>query len=448
MTKVFPLLFSISLISYLILISNLTIIISNAESSQVSRIELEESPYWLAFNDNNGYIYTTNREDSSIYIIDTLEQRVVETIELIEQPSYIIFNPSNNKMYVTAETSIFVINSANQVEKQIPIEHSSNMAFNPTQNSIYVTQPMLNLVQIIDSSDTLTNTTISINNPYAIGFNPSNNYMYVTELGNNFVSVIDTNNQVIKRILVGKGPTSIEFNPINNNMYVSHRYSDTVSIIDSKTDKLVTSIVPEPGANGLDIEFNPRDNNMYVSTNTGIYIIDSNSNDVIGKYRDGADALSMAFNPLDGKMYYTQPNQFPPHIGSLSASIRLPTAVCPIEYLQHWEIISFTIKSKEVAQIMEIPFNDEKGSTYTLDIIFQRPNDYIPTEFISLERTVLNHLRDEVKLPSSMQNIIEIVDVEYSTICSENFYAKNIIENKFDEEIQNRNNTNITSIKK
>jgi YVTN family beta-propeller protein len=339
-----------------------------------------------------------------------------------------------------------VINSANQVEKQIPIEHSSNMAFNPLQNSTYVTQPPLDRVQIIDSSDNLTDT-ISINNPYAIDFNPSNNYMYVTELENNFVSVIDTNNQVKDRILVGKGPTSIEFNPINNNMYVSHRSSDTVSIIDSKTNELVTSIIPEPGATGSDIEFNPRDNNMYVSTNTGIYIIDSNSNDVIGKYRDGADALSMAFNPLDGKMYYTQPYQFPPHIGSLSASIHLPTAVCPIEYLQHWEIISFTIKSKEVAQILEIPFNQEKGSTNTLDIIFQRPNDYIPTEFISLEQTVLNHLRNEVKLPSSLQNIIEIVDVEYTTICAEDFYSNNIIENKFDES-QNRNNTNVTTIKK
>jgi YVTN family beta-propeller protein len=417
----------------------LTIIISNAERSQVSRIPLEEKPYRLAFNNNNGYIYTTNYEDNSIYVIDTLERRVVATIELTERPSYIIFNPSNNKMYVTAETSIFVIDSANQIEKQIPIQNAYSMAFNPVQNSIYVTQPSLNLVQIIDSSDTPT-TTISIDNPYAIDFNPSNNYMYVTENANNFVSVIDTNNQVIDRILVGKEPNSIEFNPINNNMYVSHYRSDTVSIIDSKTNEVVTSIVHESFNIGLDVEFNPRDGSMYVSTSNGIHIIDSNSNDIIGKYPDTGYALSMAFNPLDGKMYFTQPYIPPYDIGSLSP-LHLPTAVCPIEYLQHWEIISFTIKSKEVAEILEKPFDEEKGSTHTLDIIFQRDL----SETRSLEQTVLNHLRTaELRLPSELQNIIEIVDVEYSTICAEDFDSKNNRENIFDE-MQSRNITNITS---
>lgn len=208
---------------------------------------------------------------------------------------------------------------------------------------------------------------------------------------------------------------------------------------------MVTSIIPEPGANGLNIEFNPRDSNMYFSTNTGIYIIDSHSNDAIGKYRDGADALSMAFNPLDGKMYFTQPNQFPFHIGSLS-TIHLPQSVCPIEYLQHWEIISFTINSKVFADILEIPFNDEKGSTNTLDILFQRSHDDIPSELISLEQTVLNHLKGETKYRSSLQNVIEIVDVEYSTSCSEDFNSKNNKENIFDE-IQNRS-TNVTSNKK
>jgi YVTN family beta-propeller protein len=446
MTKILPLFLSILLISYLILISNLTIIISNAQSSQVSKIELEETPYWLAFNNSNGYIYTTNQEDRSIYVIDTLEQRVVETIALTEQPSHIIFNPSNNKMYVTAETSIFVIDSANQIEKQIPIQNPFSMAFNPVQNSIYVTQTSLNLVQIIDSSDTPTNT-ISIDNPYAIEFNPSNNYIYVTEYANNFVSVIDTNNnQVIDRILVGKGPNSIEFNPINNNMYVSHSRSDTVSIIDSKTNEVVTSIVPDSGTIGLDVEFNPREGNIYVSTNNGIYIIDSNSNDIIGKYPDIGNALSMAFNPLDGKIYFTQPYELPSHIGSLSP-LHLPTAVCPIEYLQHWEIISFTIKSKEVAEILGVPFNEEKGSTHTLDIIFQRSHDEIPSELIPLEQKVLDHFSDKIELPSELQNIIEIVDLEYSTICAEDFNLRNTIENKFDE-IQSINNTNITSIKK
>ena len=55
-----------------------------------------------------------------------------------------------------------------------------------------------------------------------------------------------------------------------------------------------------------------------------------------------ANAFALVFNPLDGKMYHSHPQEN--YVGSTSI-LESPKAVCPIEYTQHWNSITFKILS-------------------------------------------------------------------------------------------------------
>ena len=63
-----------------------------------------ESPFAIAFNDNNQNMYVTNLGSGTVSVIDQ-NNDVVDTVTLGDFPRGIAYNPSNEHLYVVNEVS-------------------------------------------------------------------------------------------------------------------------------------------------------------------------------------------------------------------------------------------------------------------------------------------------------------------------------------------------------
>jgi YVTN family beta-propeller protein len=111
------------------------------------------APFGIAFNPNNGNMYTTNFNSDSVSVINPSTNTVISTIPVGSAPFGIAFNPNNGNMYVT--------NAGNNTVSVI----------NPSTNTFVATIP-------VGSA------------PFGIAFNPNNGNMYVTNAGGKTISVI------------------------------------------------------------------------------------------------------------------------------------------------------------------------------------------------------------------------------------------------------------------
>jgi YVTN family beta-propeller protein len=238
------------------------------------------------------------------------------------------------------------------------------VAFNPTNRRIYVTNYNTGTVSTIGiDGDIITIPTPVGRNPSGIAYNEANGKMYVTVSGENKVRVISDHNVEPEPIIVGEEPTGIAYNN-NGNMYVTNRLSGTVSIIDRENNVLQTLDV---GREPRGIASNPTDNRVYVA-NTG-----SNTISVIGP------------EPLTQQ---AQNNR----------------AICPENFVQHWDKIHFMLNSTKFAQSLNLPPNRE------FDIRVQDDASNIT----DIKQKVLDFLG----VPNATTDTISIIDVDYSTICA------------------------------
>jgi hypothetical protein len=96
---------------------------------------------------------------------------------------------------------------------------------------------------------------------------------------------------------------------------------------------------------------------------------------------------------------------FPAGIQIAYAQTATGNPVCSATNLQHWDKIVFKIVSPQVAGRAGLPANTELDIKVIDD----------PTKVADVKQTVLNF----IKVPQAQKNSIEVVDMEYSTICAQ-----------------------------
>jgi YVTN family beta-propeller protein len=438
-TKTVMSLFTLStfIFSILFLISLFNIeIIYAIDENRIERIHVENNPNKLVFNMIDERIYVTQESNTpgNVIILDQEQNPPYNTIN-IESSSYgIEVYPNNGNLYITREDPrnstyfVYLVSpSAGGIIERISLDNSPlNIAFNPSNGNMYVTHPAANsLVSVINASTNQVETTIPLggqSGAYSIAFNPSNGNMYVTNKGSNTVSVIDSNNnQVNKTISVGSNPIDIAFNPSNNNMYVTNQESNTITVIDS-TNNEVTYTIPV-GNHPSEIIFNPVDKNIYIidQNANSVYVIDSLTNTVskiIPLNLEVTEVKDVIYDPIENKMYISI---YPNTIVAAQFTPSLLDAVCPLENVQHWNSITFKVTSPELAEIL----TEQDIGDYAQVIVNSTLQYTTKTSpgFISLphEKIIGEIFPDSKVYRNIFEKFIKIIDIDYSTICVEEF---------------------------
>ena len=427
------------------------------DENRIERIHVENNPNKLLFNMIDERIYITQESNTpgNILILNEEGKPPYETL-YIESSSYgIEVYPNNGNLFITSEHPhngtyfVYVVKPSGDIIERINLDQSPlNIAFNPSNGYMYVTHPIVNsMVSVINASTNQLETTIPLVNQtsaHSIAFNPSNGNIYVTNTGSNTVSVIDSkNNQVNRTISVGSHPIDIAFNPSNDYLYVTNQESNTLSVIDSTTNE-VTYTIPV-GNRPTEIIFNPVDKNMYIfdQNANSVYVIDSLTNTVskiIPLNLNANEVKDVIYNPIKNKMYIST------HPNTLVAAQFTPSlldAVCPVENVQHWNSITFKVTSPILAEILS---EQDKGdyTPVTVNSTLQYTTKTNPG-FISLphEKIIEKIFPDSKVYRNIFEKFIKIIDIDYSTICAEEF-TKTVSDANSNN--SNNNNFNIENI--
>ena len=118
----------------------------------------------LTFNPSNNYLYVA--DIGIVYVVDSSTNEVIKKIPIEGMPEYLIYNPSNDYIYVTSKIDPFntgivvVIDSyTNEVIKNIPVGKflvdllggSATLTYNPSNNYVYVA--LNNSISLINSNN-------------------------------------------------------------------------------------------------------------------------------------------------------------------------------------------------------------------------------------------------------------------------------------------------------
>jgi len=388
----------------------------------VDTIPVGRSPQGIAFNPYINKMYVANHGDpncdpiiaqartSSIYVIDVNND--VQTVNGVSEDCLtdVAFNDLNKRMYVTTggDDSVIVIDGLSVVGTIGVDDNPQGIAFNPTDNRIYSANHDDNDVSVI--SDFNVEGEIEFDNtlPIGLAFNPTNNRIYVTNSGTGSVSTIDTNGGSVTIPGVGDFPYGIAFNPANNRMYITNQRADSVTMMDGFN---IVGQAIRVGDAPTGIAYNPTNNRMYV-TNQGddtVAVIDESSNTVRDVIRVGDAPTGIAYNPTNNRMYVTNSGDNTvsvidanPQASRLLA--RNNTAICPEDFVQHWDKIKFMINSSELAQRVNLTANTELDIKVLDD----------PRKVVDVKQEVLDYLG----MPNATKDAITIVDVDYAIICA------------------------------
>jgi YVTN family beta-propeller protein len=415
--------------------------------SLIATIPLSDTSYSVAFDSTTNKIYVTNPGKNITSVIDAVTNSVVDTIST-PYPWDIAANPVNHKIYVTTNNTLTEIDpSTNTISANISLSQVQevllgilSIAINSDNGMIYAWGIVLNgteyeeTIFVVDpTSHELVDAIavnpspgeIAVNPTYGMAYNPVNRMLYATYIdrnlpGNDSVLVIDTSSNAITTIIpVERNPVGVAVNPTSGVVYVASADA-AVTLIRSTTNTVIERIIAPavPGSSPRElvhpfgITFNQDNDKVYVtglaySSGDGyVFAIDSTINSFSEDSLIVVDSgpTDITYNSINKRLYVTS-------MGTNNVSVILPTStlqsslpICPAAYVQHWDKIIFSITDPDVAERLNLTANTE------LDIKVQDD----PQVVADIKQKVLGFLA----LPGSLNQTINVLDVEYSTICA------------------------------
>jgi YVTN family beta-propeller protein len=200
--------------------------------------------------------------------------------ELAKYSSYLpVIEKVINSMNINAKELTYKLNKSG-----IPLNGSPvDLAVNPVTNKLYVAIPESRQIQVIDgpTDRIIHNITIGAY-PNAIAINPVLNRIFVASPETDIIYVIDGNtNEIVNKIQAGTmvGDINVdtnEFNSYSSLIFVANQGNNSVSIIDDVKGKVVANV--KTGIAPFAIGVDPIKNRAYVTRQSGIDIIDYNTN--------------------------------------------------------------------------------------------------------------------------------------------------------------------------
>jgi len=260
-------------------------------SQAVMHIPVGNSPYQMAYDPQNNYIYVANSWSNNVSIINGLTNTVVGNITLgSRMPMGITYDSQNGYLYVTDAESgvenITVINGAtNEIIKNISIGSSFSSVFalyDPDNGYIYITGND-GVCVLNPSTNTIFNISAGLIQSWGIAYDPDNKYLYVTDDGSGLIAIIDTQtNTLVKTLNVGQVSTDYAvYDPYNKYVYASNYRNNIIYVINATTNTFAgQNITLSDHPNGMVID--PDNHYLYVVFWASLVIIDPSTNTQIG----------------------------------------------------------------------------------------------------------------------------------------------------------------------
>ena len=190
----------------------------------------------IAVTPNGQYVYSTNRFDGTVSVINTLTNTVVTTITVGNQPIGAAITPNGEYVYIP----------------------------NYSDNTVSV---------ITTATNTVTATITGFNYPEGVVVSPNGQVVYVTNYGGNTVSVISTATNTVTATITGlNNPEDVAMAPDGSSIYVKESYDDTSVLVISTATNTVTATITlngypdfsEGGTGGIAVA--PNGESVYVTS--------------------------------------------------------------------------------------------------------------------------------------------------------------------------------------
>src|SRR6266480_3375071 len=193
--------------------------------------------------------YITNRDDSTVSVIDTASNTVTATVTVGGSPNGVAVTPDGAHVYVAniSDGTVSVIATAtNTVSATVTVGVAPiSVAVTPDGAHVYVANFNDNTVSVIDTAINTVTATVTVGaNPAGIAVTPDGARVYVGNFYGNTVSVIATaTNTVTATVPVGVFPQGVAVTPDGAHVYVANQNDASVSVIATATNT-VTATVP------------------------------------------------------------------------------------------------------------------------------------------------------------------------------------------------------------
>ena len=197
--------------------------------------------------------------------------------------------------------------------------------------------------------------------PMAVAANPKGTYLYVANYGTGTVSVINlAKDEVTTTITVGYNPTDVAVSPDGRYVYVTSSFSGvagpttrTLSIIDTAKNTVAKKI-GVGDSNG--VAFGPTGKYAYVTSNVGVSIIDTATQELIGSIPVGAGLDSLVVSP-DGRTLYVDTG----YINNGSSLFAVNIASRRVEATIKEDLLPMALAVNSGSRGVYEAFNDEQG---------------------------------------------------------------------------------------
>jgi len=262
-------------------------------SHAITHIKVGNSPYQMAYDPQNNYIYVANSGSNNVSIINAVTNTVVGTISLASgsAPMGIVYDLQNGYLYVTNSAGngyITAINPAtNKVIASISIKYYPVfLLYDPDNECIYITGNS-NVTVYNPSTNQMSNISNGksplLTSSWGLTYDPDNKYLYVTDDGGTSLAIINTQtNTLIKELNIGKTSTDYAvYDPYNKYVYASNYPNNIIYVINTTTNTFAgQNITLSDHPNGMVID--PDNHYLYVVFWASLVIINPSTNTQIG----------------------------------------------------------------------------------------------------------------------------------------------------------------------
>ncbi len=273
------------------------------------------SPLWsLVYNPASDRIYIGD-ESGSVLVVDagTLAKLTRIRVGIRQMVHSLLPIPGTNKLYAATDTRVKVIDcDGNSVVKEIPVDGGCYLFAGYDSvggKAYYIGYDTSYTATAIDVARDSVVASIALGNDHisAACFNAHNQKLYLADNWrfSRRLFIVDTRGDSVLRMLtMANYPSALGYNPVENKVYCG--YFSGVYIIDGESDTLIGPGHDMTGGPGV-IGFNPDANKVYCGIGGGlsrdVYIIDGTTDSTIAVVQAGSGPRAMLYNPLDSNLY-------------------------------------------------------------------------------------------------------------------------------------------------